>query len=168
MKATIKRDARIAEKTMGEGVFMVGCLSGFFRTILVRFSDLYQLVRPFVKKNLRSKNINRAVSTAILILLLVAALPQQGQCLTAEEIAYLKNAGVSDETIQLMIQQDSKQRRHSQTGIWEVEDERGNRSTIYRVGDDGDAVESKRAEQEKVDRAWEMLRNIIIDAREKE
>lgn len=104
----------------------------------------------------------------LLVFMLMAAPVQQGQCLTVEEIAYLKKAGVSDETIQLMIQQENEERRHSRTGIWEVEDERGNRSTIYNVGDDNDTLERRRVEQEKVDRAWEMLRNLIIDAREKE
>jgi len=100
--------------------------------------------------------------------MLVVAPVHQGQCLTAEEIVYLKKAGVSDKTIQLMIQQENKERLHSQTGIWEVEDEKGNRSTLYNVGNDDDALERKRVEQEKVDRAWEMLRNMIIDGRKKE
>jgi len=50
-----------------------------------------------------------------------------------------------------------------------VEDERGNRSTLYQVlDDDEESQEKRRAEQEKVDRAWEMLRNLIIDTRDEE
>ncbi len=102
------------------------------------------------------------------MLVLLTALSQQGYCLTAEEIAYLKKAGVSDETIQLMIQQENEEKRHSQTGVWETEDEMGNRSTLYHAGNDEKKRERERIEQEKVDRAWEMLRNLIIDARENE
>jgi DNA-binding transcriptional MerR regulator len=87
-------------------------------------------------------------------------------CLTAEEIAYLKKAGVSEETIRLMIEEENRQEQTSQTGIWEVEDEKGRPSTLYRVGGDEDDAERKQVEQEKVDRAWEMLRNLVIDARE--
>jgi hypothetical protein len=100
------------------------------------------------------------------LLLLLVICPQPGQCLTAEEIAYLKKTGVSDDTIQLMIQQEREQARHSRTGIWDVENKDGNRSTIYRVDGGDQASERRRIEQEKVDRAWEMLRNLIIDARE--
>ena len=78
----------------------------------------------------------------------------------------MKKAGVSDDTIQLMIQQEKEKAMHSRTGIWDVEDEEGNRSTIYRVDGSDQAREQQRIEQEKVDRAWEMLRNLIIDVRE--
>jgi hypothetical protein len=101
----------------------------------------------------------------ILVFIVLAAPLQQGQCLTPEEIAYLKKADVSDETIQLMIQEENERGRPSQTGIWEVEDEKGNRSTLYQVGDDEDVYERDRIEQEKVDRAWEMLNNLVIDTR---
>jgi len=59
-----------------------------------------------------------------------------------------------------------EQGRDSPTGIWDVENEDGSRSTIYRVDDGDQASERRRIEREKVDRAWEMLRNLIIDARE--
>ena len=107
-----------------------------------------------------------AFGVAIPLLLLLVIFPQPGQCLTTEEIAYLKKAGVSDDTIQLMIQQEREQARHSRTGIWDVENEDGKRSTIYRVDDGDQASERRKIEQEKADRAWEMLRNLIIDARE--
>jgi hypothetical protein len=100
--------------------------------------------------------------------MLLAVPLRQGRCLTAEEIAYLKKAGVGDETIQLMLQQEAEGKRHPQTGIWEVEDEKGNRSTLYQAGNDDGRRERERIEQEKVDRAWEMLESLIIDAREKE
>ncbi len=45
---------------------------------------------------------------------------------------------------------------------------RGNDSTLYQTGNDDGRLERERIEQEKVDRAWKMLENLIIDAREKE
>ena len=106
------------------------------------------------------------IRMAVALVFLLVVFLQPVHCLTSEEIAYLKKAGVSDETIQLMIQQESERARHAQTGVWDVEDEKGNRSTIYRVDGGEQASERRRIEQEKVDRAWEMLSNIIIDARE--
>ena len=106
------------------------------------------------------------IRMAVALVFLLVVFLQPVHCLTSEEIAYLKKAGVSDETIQLMIQQESERARHAQTGVWDVEDEKGNRSTIYRADGGEQASERRRIEQEKVDRAWEMLRNIIIDARE--
>lgn len=131
-----------------------------------RFPDLYQPFGPFVKGNSLCRVIMIGIRVAVVLFILLAASLQPGHCLTSGEIAYLKKAGVSDETIQLMIQQEGERTRHSQTGVWDVEDEKGNRSTIYRVDDGGQAGERRKIEQEKVDRAWEMLRNIIIDARE--
>jgi hypothetical protein len=142
-------------------------LSHFIGRRFMRISTSYQVLRCFVKKNLLPKLANVETKVAIITLVLLAGSPQQGLCLTAEEIAYLKKAGVSDKTIQLMIEQENRERLHSETGIWETEDESGNRSTIYNVGDEGESLERERIEQEKVDRAWEMLRNLIIDAREK-
>ena len=86
----------------------------------------------------------------------------------AEEVGYPKKDDVSKETIEQMAQEENGERGHSGTGIWEVED--GNRSTIYSVGDGDDAQERRQVEQEKEDRAWEMLRNldVIIDTRERE
>jgi hypothetical protein len=104
---------------------------------------------------------------AILLLLFIARPPHLGHCLTAEEIAYLKEAGVSNETINLMIEQENERRQQGRTGIWEVEDDHGHRSTLYRAGSREDP-EKKRNEQEKVNRAWEMLQNLVIDTRERE
>jgi len=132
----------------------------------MEFSTLCQLLRSYL--NFYAKRANLGVGGAFLIIVLIVAPLQQGLCLTAEEIAYLKKAGVSDETIQLMIQQENEGKRNSRTGVWEVEDEKGDRATLYHAGNDDRSLERERIEQEKVDRAWEMLRNLVIDAREKE
>jgi hypothetical protein len=142
--------------------------SRYFRTNPMQFSHLYKQFCLFVKSSSWYSLVIGKIRGILRVLLVLDVPLQQGQCLTAEEIAYLKKAGVSDETIQLMIEQEDQHRQHSQTGIWEVEDEKGNRSTIYHVGDDKDAAERRRVEQEKIDRAWEMLKYLIIDTREKD
>jgi len=86
----------------------------------------------------------------------------------AEEVGDRKRAGMRDEKNEPTIEEESEERPHSQTGIWEVEDESGKRSILYNVGSDDDAQGRREIEQEKLDRAWEMLRNMIIDARESE
>lgn len=87
-----------------------------------------------------------------------------------QEAGYPKKGGLRDEKPKRVIHKENEKSRHSQTGIWEVEDEQGNRSTLYQTGDGDDAPERNRVEQEKQDRAWEMLRNLdlIIDTRERE
>jgi hypothetical protein len=161
----MNRNARRPHQGVRKGSLMNTCVFGFFKANLIRFFALYQLVPSFVKQNLCPRATKCGAMGTILVFIVLAAPLQQGQCLTPEEIAYLKKAGVSDETIQLMIQEENERGRPSQTGIWEVEDEKGNRSTLYQVGDDEDVYERDRIEQEKVDRAWEMLNNLVIDTR---
>ncbi len=91
----------------------------------------------------------------------------QARCLTVQEIVSLKKAGVSDETIQLIIQQENDAKVHHEADVREVEDEKGKRSTIYTTGGDDDTRGRRFMEQEKEDRAWEMLRNTIIDNSDK-
>ncbi|NIQ40010.1 MAG: hypothetical protein GTN81_15720 [Proteobacteria bacterium] len=93
----------------------------------MRFSILYQQLRCLVNGVCRVRGARRAVSVAFLIVMLLAVPLRQARCLTAEEIAYLKKSGVSDETIQLMLQQEAEGTGHPQTGVWEVEDEKGKR-----------------------------------------
>ena len=140
----------------------------FSRTSPLASSDVIQRVSPFVKPNVAAKMTSLVGGTVFIVFMFLALVAPQGLCLTAEEIAYLKKAGVTDETIQRMIDQENEERPYSKTGIYDVEDEEGNRSAIYHVGDEDETAERKRAEQEKVDRAWEMLRTMIIDARRNE
>jgi len=80
----------------------------------------------------------------------------------------LEMEGQVTEKNQPIIEEGSEAKPHSQTGIWEVEDENGKRSILYNVGSDDNAQGRKEIEQEKLDRAWEMLKNMIIDAKESE
>jgi type II secretory pathway pseudopilin PulG len=89
--------------------------------------------------------------------------------LTTEEVIKLKKAGVSDETIRLMIEQEraAKERNPSdQIGVREVKDAEGNTSVIYSTGAPTAPTQGG-SEQEKVEKAWKMLenQNMIIDNR---
>jgi hypothetical protein len=89
--------------------------------------------------------------------------------LTTEEVIKLKKAGVSDETIRTMIEQEraAKERNPSdQIGVREVKDAEGNTSVIYSTGAPTTPTQGG-SEQEKVEKAWKMLQNqnMIIDNR---
>jgi hypothetical protein len=87
--------------------------------------------------------------------------------LTSEQIIKLKKAGVSDKTIQMMIEQERDARQENPSdliGVREVKDKEGNVVTIYSTGrptkeSPGDT------EDVKVEKAWKMLQNMIIDNR---
>lgn len=78
--------------------------------------------------------------------------------LTPEEIVMLKDAGVEELVILRMIQD-------SRPGVGEVEDESGNRYIRYSTGTSRAEAVTDAEEAEKVERAWEILRNMVIDAR---
>jgi hypothetical protein len=89
--------------------------------------------------------------------------------LTTDEVIKLKKAGVSEKTIQTMIEQEraGKQPNPSdQIGVREVKDAEGNTSVIYSTGAPT-APTQNQSEQQKVEEAWKMLQNqsTIIDNR---
>jgi hypothetical protein len=89
--------------------------------------------------------------------------------LTTDEVIKLKKAGVSDETIRIMIEQEragKQQNPADQMGVKEVKDAEGNSSVIYSTGAPT-APTQNQSEQEKVQEAWKMLQNqnTIIDNR---
>ena len=79
--------------------------------------------------------------------------------LTAEQIIQLKKAGVSDETIQIMLQQEKKFPR-------KIKDDEGNEYIIYSTDVSSHDKKLDSTEDENVKRAWKMLQNIIIDSRQ--
>jgi type II secretory pathway pseudopilin PulG len=89
--------------------------------------------------------------------------------LTTEEVIKLKKAGVSDETIRLMIEQEragGQPNPADQIGVREVKDAQGNVTVNYSTGAPP-ANTQNQSEQEKVEKAWKMLQNqnMIIDNR---
>lgn len=103
------------------------------------------------------------------VLLLIALNVSWAQALTTEEVIKLKKAGVSDETIRIMIEQEraaKEQNPSDQIGVREVKDAEGNTSVIYSTGAPT-APTQNQSEQKKVEEAWKMLQNqsIIMDRR---
>ena len=87
--------------------------------------------------------------------------------LTSDQIIKLKKAGVTDQTIQMMLQQEKEAKEanpYDQIGMKEIKDKEGNVVMIYSTGRStkGNVGDS---EEEKVDKAWKMLQHIIIDNR---
>jgi hypothetical protein len=90
----------------------------------------------------------------------------RAQALTPEQVIALKNAGVSDQTIQLMIQQEHNAAAGDPaafSGRKEIKDKDGKTVIIYSTG--RAAGNNQAREEKQTERAWEMLNNIIIDTR---
>jgi hypothetical protein len=98
--------------------------------------------------------------TAAFLLLLTPEL----KALTTEEVIQLKEKGVSDKTIQLMIQSETEKKEHVKktSGIKEVITSDNKSEIIYSTGS---STPSKidAEEQQKMDNAWEMLKNLYIE-----
>ncbi len=79
----------------------------------------------------------------------------------------LKKAGVSDKTIQMMLEQERDAKEvdpYDQMGMREIKDKDGNVVTVYSTGRSSKETAGD-AENEKVEKAWKMLQNMIIDKR---
>ena len=101
------------------------------------------------------------------IILILSGFTGTAYSLTADEVRALKKAGVSDETIQIMLQQEREaqaQGSHDQMGVREIKDKTGNTYIVYSTGKPSGSDTSD-AEKERVEKAWRMLQNIIIDRR---
>lgn len=93
--------------------------------------------------------------------------------LTIEEIIKLKKAGVSDETIQLLIktghEERERQRRYDparMVGSKEIILPDGRKQVIYySVTDPVDAERQRKEEEEKLEKSWDVLKHLIIDQR---
>ena len=87
------------------------------------------------------------------------------RALTPEQVLKLKQAGVSDETIQLMIRQEREagDNPYERFGKREIKDEDGKTVVVYSTG--ARDRSSPDPEREKAEKAWDMLRHMIIDAR---
>ena len=84
--------------------------------------------------------------------------------LTVEEIIRLKEAGVEDRTIQLLIEKD----KEKGLGTAEIERPEGGRDKIhYSTTSPEEEITRSQEEKEKMERSWEMLKNILIDQRKK-
>lgn len=82
--------------------------------------------------------------------------------LTPQQVIDLKKEGVSDATIQRMIEQEEIEKDpYAKMGVKEIKDKDGNTVIIHSIG----GKTNKTADDEeakKLDNAWEMLRNMTI------
>ena len=100
-----------------------------------------------------------ALAAAFLLLL-----TPELKSLTTEEVIQLKEKGVSDKTIQLMIQSETEKKEHVKetSGIKEVKTSDSKSEIIYSTGSPA-TTKIDTEEQIKMDNAWEMLRNLNIE-----
>ncbi len=93
--------------------------------------------------------------------------------LTIEEIMKLKKAGVSDETIQLLIKTEHEERERQRrydparmVGSKEITLPDGRKQVIYySVTDPVEAERQRKEEEEKLEKSWDVLKHLIIDQR---
>jgi len=112
----------------------------------------------------------QAITLSVLtILMLVCGGPSAAFALTPEEVLALKKAGVGDETIRMMMRQEREgmaSAKEPAMGKREIRDSRGDVSIEYSTGP-GKSSGVSDVEQQKADRAWEMLQHLIVDSRKK-
>ena len=107
----------------------------------------------------------------LLLVAIILFIPFISFSLTVDEVIKLKKAGVSDETIQLMIQHKMMSEKlsdpYKNIGVRKVKEPDGSSATVYSTGeikDRGDYEEE--SEREKREKAWDMLDNLVIDGRD--
>lgn len=112
----------------------------------------------------------QAITLSVLtILILVCGGSSAVFALTPEEVLALKKAGVGDETIRVMMQQEREGMASAKgpaMGKREIRDSRGDVSIEYSTGP-GKSSGVSDVEKQKADRAWEMLPHLIVDSRKK-
>jgi hypothetical protein len=103
----------------------------------------------------------------LFILICFQILTTPTYALTAEEIIRLKEAGVDDKTIQMLIEQEKwNDQSAKELGTKEIERPDGGKDKLYYSITTTEEERKKREEEkEKLDKAMEILRNIIIDER---
>jgi len=100
-----------------------------------------------------------ALTTAFLLLL-----TPELKAMTTEEVLQLKENGISDRTIQLMIQSEivKKEQIKEPSCIKEIKTSDNKSEIIYSTGS-STITETDAEEQKKMDNAWEMLKNLNLE-----
>ncbi len=95
-------------------------------------------------------------------------LPVIANALTTEEILLLKQNGVSEKTIQMMLESEIQAGKNldgeDTIGIRTIIRSNGQPAIVYSTGE-GDRHRHDAHERWKEEQAWEMLRRIVIDTR---
>ena len=102
------------------------------------------------------------------LIVLLGIRPDTVFALGPDQVIALKKAGVSEETIRLMIQQEDGAQKNPDESIGrrEIKDSQGNTVIIYSTGRSS-ANEKNEEEKKKVENSWNMLQNMMIDGRSK-
>jgi hypothetical protein len=105
---------------------------------------------------------------AIVTSLLLALLPSITFSLTVKEILLLKENGVSEETIQMMLESEARATENAvesqRSVVRTIVRPNGQKAIVYSTGNsDQGAFDVE--EKKKEELAWEMLRYLIIDTR---
>ena len=88
--------------------------------------------------------------------------PFSASALTPEQVIELKKEGVSETTIQKMIEQQKREKDpYATMGVKEVKDKDGNTVIIHSTGENTSGATDDE-EAAKVEKAWEMLQNMTI------
>ncbi len=96
---------------------------------------------------------------SLCIIISLCAFVASGPALTTEEVLLLKQNGVSERTIQLMMQSKREEKSRAESSIRITEDES---SKTYATGKPS-STPLTREEQLNVERAWEMLKNLTLE-----
>ena len=116
--------------------------------------------------------MKRYTVNLLFVMTIIFFLPRVSFSLTTEEVIKLKKAGVSDETIQLMIQQEKTSKKaddpYKNTGVRKVTETDGRSTTVNSTGENDDREKyDEESEREKREKSWDMLDNVIIDGRDR-
>jgi hypothetical protein len=136
----------------------------------VKHASLHVQNREFVVEGATTQReecrMKKALSTgfAAMLFTFMTAPPCLG--LTAEQVLQLRKAGVSDQTIQMMIAQEreAKDNAGDGMGVREIRDKDGNVVVVHSTGR-SKTIDYSEQERQKLEKAWEILRNIIVDGR---
>lgn len=95
----------------------------------------------------------------IIFITFLFLIPDRVLSLTTDEILLLKKNGVSEQTIQLMIQNDMQDKNRADSSI-QITDTKS--ATIYSTGKSA-AIPMTQEERLNVERAWRMLENLSVE-----
>ncbi|BBO68172.1 hypothetical protein DSCA_21020 [Desulfosarcina alkanivorans] len=108
------------------------------------------------------------IRATLIVFGLCWALPVDSGALTVEEIMLLKQNGISEATIQMMLQSEMRAGQSpadgEKMGVRTIIRPNGKPAIVYTT-DSADEEARRAAERLKEERAWEMLRHLIVDTR---
>lgn len=106
--------------------------------------------------------------TMLAFFFLVGGLPAIAPALTVDEVLLLKENGVSEKTIQRMIESETRasaaKTKAPPLGIGTIVRPDGHPAIIYSTGS-SDKESFNAEERRKEEQAWKMLRRLIVDTR---